>query len=95
MPDHSTHTPLQSDVAATRRTLALAKLAALAAGGEPAAGEAPESSASTVAEIDARLSLLALQVGVALMLFSCQHRHGSAVNLPLMDAAAGCVPALQ
>lgn len=62
MSDHSTHPPLQSDVAATRRALALAKLAALAAGGEPAAGEAPESSASTVAEIDARLSLLALQV---------------------------------
>lgn len=54
----------QSDVATARRALALAKLSALAAGGEPAGGEAPQGSAATVAELDARLSLLALQVDV-------------------------------
>jgi hypothetical protein len=62
MADEQGHAAPQSDVAATRRALALAKLSALAAGGEPAAGEAPQGSATAVAEIDARLSLLALQV---------------------------------
>lgn len=56
---------LQGNVADAKRALALAKLSALAAGGEPPAGDIPSASKAAVAEIDARLSLLSLQVGGA------------------------------